>query len=173
MGLIVDLKEDIRMVGAKSPSVIRFLVLLTMDAGFLAVFLYRIYSRLYRCNILCKVLAKILWRFSVFICGCYLQPQAKIGKGFCLPHPIGVVVGEGVTIGEFVKVYQSVTLGQDSCNNYPAIQDRVTIFAATTIAGKVTINARSIVGANSFVNKDVPNDCTVAGAPAKVIRQIN
>jgi serine O-acetyltransferase len=173
MSLVIDLKEDIRMVGGKPPSFVRFLGLLFMDSGFLAVFLFRIYSRLYRNNVLLKVLAKIIWRFSVFFCGCYLQPQARIGKGFCLPHPIGVVVGEGASIGEFVKVYQSVTLGQGSCNEYPIIQDNVTIFAATTIVGKITIGSGSTVGANSFVNKDVPRDCIIAGVPAKIIRSVN
>lgn len=170
MSLILDLKEDIRMVGGKSPSVLRFLVLLFMDSGFLAVFLYRIYSRLYRRNILFKILAKVLWRISVFVCGCYLQPQAKIGKGFCLPHPIGVVVGEGVSIGEFVKVYQSVTLGKGGCDGYPIIQDKVTIYAATTIVGRITIGSKSLIGANSFVNKDAPSNCVIAGVPAKVIK---
>ena len=172
MGLVVDLKEDIRVVGGKSPSVLRFLGLLFMDSGFLAVFLFRVYSRLYKSNILLKVLAKILWRFSVFFCGCYLQPQAKIGKGFCLPLPIGVVIGEGASIGEFVKVYQSVTLGQGSCSEYPVIKDNVTIFAATTIVGKITIGSGSIVGANSFVNKDVPSNCIIAGVPAKILKKV-
>ena len=50
------------------------------------------------------------------------------------------------------------------------IEDDVWIGAHCTIAQNVRIGAHSIVGANSFVNKDVPPYSIVAGAPAKIIR---
>jgi acetyltransferase-like isoleucine patch superfamily enzyme len=38
--------------------------------------------------------------------------------------------------------------------------------------GDITIGDNVIVGAGSIVVKDVPNNCVVAGNPAKIIRYI-
>ena len=37
----------------------------------------------------------------------------------------------------------------------------------------VTIGRNSVVGANSLVNKDIPDYCIAVGSPAKVIRNLN
>lgn len=44
--------------------------------------------------------------------------------------------------------------------------------ANVTIVGKVHIGNNVIVGAGSVVVKDVPDNCIVAGNPAKIIRYI-
>ena len=54
-----------------------------------------------------------------------------------------------------------VTIGQDCW-----------IGANSTILPGVTIGDNVIVGANSVVNKDIPSNCVVAGAPARFIRKI-
>jgi acetyltransferase-like isoleucine patch superfamily enzyme len=36
-----------------------------------------------------------------------------------------------------------------------------------------SIGKHSVVAANSFVNKDVPDYCVVAGNPAKIIKRYN
>ncbi|HJQ44563.1 MAG TPA: antibiotic acetyltransferase, partial [Jatrophihabitantaceae bacterium] len=38
------------------------------------------------------------------------------------------------------------------------------------ILGKITLGDRCVVGANSVVRKDVPEDGVVAGVPARLIR---
>ena len=43
--------------------------------------------------------------------GCFISKDAKIGKGFHLAHPTGVVVGVAAQIGENVSLYQQVTIG--------------------------------------------------------------
>jgi acetyltransferase-like isoleucine patch superfamily enzyme len=40
------------------------------------------------------------------------------------------------------------------------------------VTGGVTIGERTVVGANSVVTKDLPPGVIAAGAPAKVIREI-
>lgn len=52
------------------------------------------------------------------------------------------------------------------------IEDDVLIGANVIILKGVHIGARSIIGAGSVVTKDVPEDCIVAGNPAKVIKQL-
>lgn len=46
------------------------------------------------------------------------------------------------------------------------------IGAGSVILKGVTIGDKVIIGANSVVTKDVKNNCVVAGAPAKVVREI-
>lgn len=53
------------------------------------------------------------------------------------------------------------------------IEDNVWIGEGVAIMPNVTIGKNSIIGANSVVTKDVPANCIVAGAPAKIIRYIN
>lgn len=50
------------------------------------------------------------------------------------------------------------------------IEDDVLIGANVIILKGVHIGARSIIGAGSVVTKDVPEDCIVAGNPAKVVK---
>lgn len=52
------------------------------------------------------------------------------------------------------------------------IGKNVWIGGLTTIVSGVTIGDNSIIGANSFVNKDIPDNCVAAGNPAKVIKSI-
>lgn len=55
----------------------------------------------------------------------------------------------------------------------PVIGDNVTLGANVTIIGDVHIGNNVIIGAGSVVVKNVPDNCVVAGNPAKVIRKMN
>ena len=88
------------------------------------------------------------------------------------PHPVGVVIGKGVEMGYDCRIYQNVTIGSKSKDDgvYPQIGNNVVIFANSVIAGNVKIGNNVIVGASSLVIKDIPDNCVVAGNPAKIIR---
>lgn len=43
----------------------------------------------------------------------------------------------------------------------------------TTILKGVHVGNNVIIGANSLVNKDIPNNCVVAGNPARVIMPLD
>ncbi len=53
------------------------------------------------------------------------------------------------------------------------IGDNVSLGANVTVIGNVHIGNNVIVGAGSVVIKDVPDNCVVAGNPAKIIRYQN
>lgn len=61
------------------------------------------------------------------------------------------------------------TLGKKG-DNRPVIGDNVSLGCNVTIIGGVHIGNNVTVGAGSVVVKDVPDNCIVAGNPAKVIR---
>ena len=52
------------------------------------------------------------------------------------------------------------------------IGDNVWCGANVVITSGVTVGERSVIGANSVVNKDVPSFSIAAGAPAKVLKQV-
>ena len=92
--------------------------------------------------------------------------------GLCLPHPVGIVIGEGSVIGNDVTIYQGVTLGRASheVDAYPSIDDGAVIYAGATLLGPIRIGRNAVVAAHSVVLSDVPDFATVVGAPARIVR---
>ena len=106
--------------------------------------------------------------------GVFISHRAYISHPVRFPHPTGIVIGDGVSIGKFVTIYQNVTLGGarmgDGLRNlYPSIKDGTVIFAGAVVVGHVTVGKDCIIGANSVVLSDIPDNSTAVGAPARVI----
>ena len=91
---------------------------------------------------------------------CDISQRARIGQGLKLPHPIGVVIGEGAQIGNFVTIYHNVTIGRKRMEKpeYPVIGDHAVVYCGALIVGNVTVGHHSIVQAYSIVDQDVPPD---------------
>ena len=69
--------------------------------------------------------------------------------------------------GELVHKYKS--LGRGEAEPAPEIMDGAFIGWNAIVVGGVRVGRRSVVGAGSVVVSDVPDDCVVAGNPAKPI----
>lgn len=99
----------------------------------------------------------------------------KLGvKKTRFPHPIGMVVGIGVQIGDNCTIYQNVTIGTktqfDADNGiYPKLGSNVIVGCNAVIMGNVNIGDNAIVGAGAVVNRDVPANCMAVGNPCKII----
>lgn len=107
--------------------------------------------------------------------GMHISPHCRIGKGLRLPHPVGIVIGKCVVIGDNCSIYQYVTLGGARTgdvkrDNQPAIGDDVTIFAGAMILGKIHVDDNTIVAANSVLLKDTNGSGVYAGTPAKKVK---
>lgn len=99
----------------------------------------------------------LFWVFrSILISFCNIDfgRGCKVGEGLLLPHPIGIVLGGGAVIGGNLTLYQNVTIGMKN-NGYPIVGDNVTIYCNSVVVGKVIIGSCSVIGALSFVDKDV------------------
>lgn len=92
----------------------------------------------------------------------------NLPRNLILPHPYAVVINSQAVIGRDCVIYQSVTIGSDRHGNVPTIGDRVTIYCGSVIVGNVYIGDDSIIGANSFVNSDVPKNSIYQGNPARL-----
>lgn len=117
-----------------------------------------------------RFISRVLWRWSVASSACYVSPLAELAGGICLPHPTGIVIGEGVRIGERTTIYQHVTLGRAKAAmaTYPAVGRSVTIYAGAVIAGSIAVGDGATIAANAVVLKDVPPGATAVGAPARM-----
>jgi serine O-acetyltransferase len=107
-----------------------------------------------------------------FLSGIEIHPGATIGPGFFIDHGMGTVIGETTEIGRNVTLYHNVTLGGVSnikAKRHPTVEDDVVIGAGAQVLGPITIGARSRIGANSVVVKDIPSDSVVVGVPGRVI----
>lgn len=107
--------------------------------------------------------------------GIDIHPGAKIGEYFFIDHGSGVVIGETTEIGNWVRIYQDVTLGvlhfekhEDIFNmlkkgykRHPKIGNYVVIGAGAKILGPVKIGNHVNIGANSWITEDIPDNTTV------------
>ncbi len=97
--------------------------------------------------------------------GIDIHPGATIGKYFFIDHGTGIVIGETTIIGDYVKIYQGVTIGALSTRGgqtlrgvkrHPTIEDRVTIYAgASILGGETVIGHDAIIGSNTFITESV------------------
>ena len=87
-----------------------------------------------------------------------------VGKGVILNQISSV--GHDVTIGDFVEICPNVSIS-GNCT----IGKNTFVGTNAVILPKITIGKNVIIGAASVVTKDVPDNCTVVGIPAKIIKQ--
>jgi len=105
--------------------------------------------------------------------GADIFPSAQIGRRFSIDHGIGVVIGATSIIGDDCLIYQGVTLGMTGKHGgkrHPTLGNNVMVGAGAIVLGNITIGDNAKVAAGSVVVHDVPRDVTVAGVPAKVVR---
>jgi len=92
-----------------------------------------------------------------------------IGGGLFFLHGFSTIVS-AKSIGMNCWINQQVTIGYTTPDGAPVIGDNVKIFAGAKVLGDIKIGNNVIIGANAVVVKDVPEDCTVVGVPARIVR---
>jgi len=99
-----------------------------------------------------------------------LPSNMHIGPGLFLPHPNGIIINPGASIGANASIFQQVTIGgADKC---PTIQDNCALFAGAKVFGGIVIGHDSKIGANAVVRVDIPAFSTVSvEAPAMWVRR--
>ena len=113
---------------------------------------------------LCRLMYKILsLRANVDI-----HYQTKVGYGFYLAHGICIVINGGTIIGNNVNLSQFLNIGTN--HKSPAmIGNNVYVGPMVSIVEDVVVGSNSTIGAGAVVAKDIPQNSTSVGVPAKVI----
>ena len=113
-------------------------------------------------------LAMLFNKLNVVFGRCIIGRGARFGPGFVLIHSYGVVVNSSVAGGCNVRLEHLVTIGAER-DASPTLGDNVFIGAGAKVIGGVRIGSNVKVGANAVVTKDVPDNCTAVGVPARVL----
>jgi serine O-acetyltransferase len=169
-------RADIRRYSEKSgrPAWVDFLI----AQGLWALLQYRLAHAVYKSRLpgwIKKILLVffMLWqKWIEVVAGICLPYAAEIGAGFYIGHFGQIILHPNVVLGQNCNIAQGVSLAVSGRGEYrgtPVIGDRVYIAANATVAGKITVGNDVVIGANSLVNRDVPEHCTVVGVPAVVV----
>lgn len=132
--------------------------------GFFAIYVYRMAHELYLMEV--PFVPRIMTEYAHGKTGIDINSGAVIGEYFFIDHGTGVVIGETTEIGDYVKLYQGVTLGALSTRSgqklsgvkrHPTIGDHVTIYSGSSIlGGETVIGEHTVIGGNAFITESVP-----------------
>ncbi|SFC19582.1 serine O-acetyltransferase [Tropicimonas isoalkanivorans] len=170
-GLRSLLARDFAAIRSRDPAARGALETALCYPGLHATVAYRLANVLWRRGF--RFGARIVSYLARAVTGIDIHPGATIGPGFFIDHGAGVVIGETAEVGADVTLYHGVTLGGVSWSpgkRHPTLGDGSMVGAGAKILGPVTIGAGVRVGANSVVVSDVPDDATVIGIPARIVR---
>lgn len=98
-----------------------------------------------------------------------------LGSGFRIYHTGDFVhVKQNCSIGKNCTMFPGVVFGNKNLeedNSFVTIGDNCYLGLGVKIFGQVTIGNNVVIGANSVVVKDIPDNCVVSGIPAHIIKQ--
>ena len=175
---MIDYLESIKK---RDPAAKSLLSVILTYPGVKAVFFHQISNFFYKAGF--DLVARIISQTIRFFTGIEIHPGAKIGKNLFIDHGMGVVIGETSEIGNNVTIYHAVTLGGSSPSidserqrhekRHPTIGDDVVIGSGAQIIGPIKVGNNSRIAANAVVVKDVPDNATMVGIPAKAVKLEN
>jgi acetyltransferase-like isoleucine patch superfamily enzyme len=115
-----------------------------------------------------------------------IQKNARVGRNCKISsHTFvceGVTIEDGVFVGHNVSFINdkfpravnedgSLQTEADWTLQFTTVKRGASIGTGATILGGITIGERATVGAGAVVTRDVPDGATVAGNPARIIKQ--
>lgn len=83
----------------------------------------------------------------------------------------GVILEDFVEIGSHCSIYSLSTI--DKKQGKVILKKNCKLGSHSVVMPGVTIGENSIIGAFSFVNKDIPSNVIAFGVPAKIFKKIN
>ncbi len=170
MNLFSLIREDFRNVKENDPALKSRLELFFNYPGIWALFFYRISHALYKKKI--PYLPRLISGLGQFLTIIDIHPAATIGRRVFIDHGVGIVIGETAIVEDDVLIYQQVTLGGVSLEKgkrHPTIKSGAILGAGAKILGNIVVGENAKIGANSVVVKNVPDNCTAIGVPARII----
>jgi serine O-acetyltransferase len=153
--LRADFKRWKQVLDIKYPDPVTFIYLLSFHKAFRNLFYYRIGVIKYFLNIFCPQLSTLM----------ILTPN--IGEGLFIWSGFSTIIG-AKSIGKNCMINQMVIIGKN--NGYPTILDNVRIHTGAVIFGDIIVGNNVIIGANTTVYKDVPDNCTVFSESSRFMK---
>ena len=120
-----------------------------------------------------KFLARTISQWSRFWTGIEIHPGAKIGRRLVIDHGMGIVIGETAEVGDDCLIYHGVTLGgtgKEQGKRHPTIGNNVLLSTGSKVLGPFKVGDGARIAANAVVLKEIPENATAVGVPARVVR---
>src|SRR5581483_8898486 len=165
------IRQDLQAVFDRDPAATSRLEVVLTYAGFHAILAYRFAHWLHSKGV--PFVPRAISQFARWLTGIEIHPAAKIGTGFFIDHGMGVVIGETAEIGDYVTLFQGVTLGgtgKERGKRHPTLGNHVVVGAGAKILGNINVGNYVKVGAGSVVIRSVPDYSTVVGIPGRIVR---
>ncbi len=165
-----QIKEDISVVFERDPAARTHLEIITTYPGVHALIIHRLSHWIWRKRFFW--IARFISHISRWLTGIEIHPGATIGRRVFIDHGMGVVIGETAVINDDCTLYHGVTLGGTSWNKgkrHPTLEQGVVIGAGAKVLGPITIGKGAKIGSNAVVVKDVPENATAVGIPARIL----
>jgi serine O-acetyltransferase len=178
------LAKDVEAAYAGDPACKSLDEVIACYPGLEAITIYRLAHCLHSLKV--PLIPRMMTEWAHNKTGIDIHPGAAIGHFFFIDHGTGVVIGETCEIGQWVKLYQGVTLGALSfatdtegnlvrgTKRHPTIEDRVVVYAnATILGGHTVVGHDSIVGSSVWLTRSVePHTTVTMEAPRLRIRGV-
>ena len=167
----MSLWEDAKNIRDKDPAARNVAEVIILYPGFHVLVTHKIAHFLY--NHKCFFLARFVSQLARHLTGIEIHPGAKIGRKLFIDHGMGIVFGETTEIGDNCTIYHGVTLGgtgKDQGKRHPTIGNNVLLSTGSKVLGPFKVGDGARIAANAVVLKEVPEDATAVGVPARVVR---
>jgi serine O-acetyltransferase len=160
-----DLARELQYIPFDIPGVLALNYALLFIKPFRSVFRYRTVQQK-------PWLALFSWLVPRSLPG--IEIDGQIEGGLLLYHKMGCVLSP-YKAGKNLTISQGVTVGKGNRSengfNAPVIGDNVQLCTNAVVFGGINIGNNVIVGAGTVLNKSVPDNCTVVGNPAHIVRK--
>jgi serine O-acetyltransferase len=159
-----DLAEMAKAKGTAYPSVGGLADVLSLP-GTWATIVWRVAITCHHRGL--KPISRMLYFANIVLFGAELQPGVVVDRGVVIPHPVGIGVASGCTIGKRARLMGGVRMGGNANPDkpgHPTLGDDVWILDGAKVFGPTAIGDRSIVGTSAIVSEDVPPDMFLFGA---------
>ena len=167
MGLL----EDARNIQRKDPAARNVLEVILLYPGFHILVYHRIAHWLYQHKQF--FLARWVSQHGRRRTGIEIHPGATIGRCLFIDHGMGIVIGETAEVGDDCLIYHGVTLGgtgKDQGKRHPTIGNNVLLSTGSKVLGPFKVGDGARIAANAVVLKEIPENATAVGVPARVVR---
>jgi serine O-acetyltransferase len=171
--VVREVRADVAAARQRDPAAqdVSSFEILTSWAGVQALLAHRAAHALIEARV--PLLPRTIAYITRSITGVEIHPAAEIGESFFIDHGSGVVIGETAVIGDYVTLYQGVTLGGTGFQRgkrHPTLGDNVTVGSGAKLLGPIAVGDGAKIGANTVVVEDVPPRATVVGNPGHPVR---
>lgn len=163
------IQSDFVRIGKDSDSILRMFLFTLIEPSAAFLFWFRLSA--YKKGMF-LLICKLIYRHYKFKYGLMIPSCTKVGYGLYIGHPFGILVSYTAVIGNNCNLSQFTNIGTNK-GAAAIIGDNVYIGPSVCLVENVKIGNNVTIGAGAVVTRDIPENATAAGVPARVLSYNN